>query len=592
MSQLNDEVRFVRVITPAVDVNSLNNRTFAILDGPSETTCQQQISTSFSNGTINIEANPPSGLTYINRYTPVEVVFEITFTGTSGGVGVPLLQAPYLPHAPGVPVGAGAYDCPRAYPLQNATNSLQLKLGNSTITANVNQYFRQFNHFFNSPSRRTGEESMTPSQLDPSWSYSNTFGTIQNPMNGPYDASDGAECPRGGYVDALVVRNDQTGTAADVAIVRMTVREPILISPWLHSAEDAISSVNFIGVETFNLIFSLGGRGVGPTAGLLGSLWSHNADSPSTITAGSVNVLAAKLLSTYKTPDPTQVLNNASGFMYSMMEPQNWPTTYQTPLNPGDTTVIVQNNFQISSIPTLVYITCAESDQYFDFSRTDTFLAIENVNITFANRSGLLATMTPIDLWNMSKKNGSIQTWRQFSYDQGSVICVDFGDSLALGASLAPGTLGNYSMNMKITVRNQTNRVLPAITLSVTTIQEGTLTISSNQVLRQIGVITQADVLASKTGPIAPYHPSTNFYGGNWLSKLKSFFGKLAPILRTGLNVAQHVAPVFAPAFAPGLQVASDALKLTGHGLVGGRRRRKTKGGEMLTKDELYELMD
>ncbi len=117
------------------------------------------------------------------------------------------------------------------------------------------------------------------------------------------------------------------------------------------------------------------------------------------------------------------------------------------------------------------------------------------------------------------------------------------------------------------------------------------MTISDNRCYRTIGPIGRADVLASKNGPVAPYHHPTNFYGGNFLDKLKKLFGRLAPVLRSGLNIAQHVAPAFAPEFMPGLQVASDALKLTGNGLVGGRRRRRVRGGEMMSKQDLYELM-
>lgn len=591
MLNSSEDIKFVKVIAPNVNINALGNKQYAILDGPSETTFQSQLSQSFNSSTISIQANPPNGMTYINRYSPVEVTFEITFTGTSGGVGIPLLQAPYLRHAPGVLVGVGNFDCPRSYPLMNSTNSLQLKLGDATISQNVNQYYRNFNHYFNFNQNRTGYESTSLSQLDPSWSYANTFGTVQNPMNGPYDNPDGTDLARGGYIDALVTRNDATGTAADVAIVRMTVREPILISPWLADGKDAANSVDFIGIETFNLIFSLGGRGNGPTGGLLGALWSHNSNSPSSITGGSVSVLGAALLSNYKTPDPTQILNSAAGYSYSYHEPQNFPTSLQSPLAPGASTVIQMNNIQLGSVPNVIYISVQELDQYFDFTKTDTFLVIENVNITFDNRSSLLATMTPIDLYNMSVKNGSIQSWRQFSYDQGSVIAVMFGTDLALGATLSPGTAGNFSLNMKITVRNQTNVVIPALSLNCVVVQEGVLSISQNRCYRSIGPIGRSDVLASKNGPIAPYHHPTNFYGGNFLDKLKKLFGRLAPVLRTGLNIAQHVAPVFAPEFAPGLQVASDALKLTGHGLVGGRRRRKTRGGEMMSKQDLYELM-
>ena len=582
--QPSDGIQFVRVIDPRVNINSLNNREYAILDGPSENNHVQDISSSFSNNTINITLNPPNRQTYISRYLMVEVRFEINFTGVSGGAGVPLLQAPYLRHAPGVLKGNAPYDAPRGHPLMNATNSLQIKMGDATISQNINQFFRNFNHYHNFNQNRFGWESPTPSQLDPSWSYANTFGTVQNPMNGAYDYPDGSECGRGGFIDAVVTQNTATGVA-DTAQVLLTVREPVLISPFLSNGEDAISSVSFIGIDSMSMTWSLGGRGVGVLGGLTGALWSHNPLSPSVFTASSVNVLGAQTLSQFMTPDPTQMISSANSYSYS--EPNLYPTTVQNVLAPGASTTVVMNNIQLSSVPNLVYVSVQEADQLFNFSKTDTFFAIENVNITFDNRSSLLATMTQLDLYNMSRKNGSIQSWRQFSYDQGSVIAISFGTDLALGASLAPSTIGNFSFSMKVTFRNQTDTACPIYTLNVIPVLEGTMLIDSNRCYRTLGAISRADVLASKSGVIVPYRHPTNFYGGGWLDKLKSAFGSIAPWLRKAVDVGQMVAPQYA---GP-LGLADQALRLTGNGLVGGRRR-KHRGGEMVNKGQLIELLD
>ena len=580
-------VKFVKVVVPAVNINALSNKTYAILDGPSENNALQAISTSFSNNTINIQANPPNGVTYVSRYTPIEVTFEIIFTGQSGGVGIPLLQAPGLRHDVGVPVGNGAFDCPRAYPLQNATNSLQVKMGDATISQNINQFWRNFNHFYNENQNRFGYRSTTPSQLDPSFEYANTFGFPQNPMLGAYDLPDGVECPRGGFIDCLVTRNDATGTPADQAHVLLTVREPLLISPFLPDGTDAINSVDFIGLQTMSLIYNLGGRGSGPTAGLLGALWSHNPNSPSAITGGFVNVKKSQALFTYKTPDPTQLLNFAQGFTYSYHEPQLYPTTVNQVVNPGQTVTVVMNNIQLGSVPNRLYISVQEADQLFDFTKTDTFLTIENINITFDNRSALLSTFTQDDLYNMSRKNGSIQSWRQFVYDQGSIICVSFGMDLALGATLTAGVVGNFSLNAKVTFTNQTRVPINAYTLNCVVVQEGVMTISDNRCYRTLGPIDRSDVISSKNGIVAPYHHPTNFYGGGFLDKIKQLFGKVAPWLRTGVDLATKALPQYAPA----LGLADQALKLTGNGLVGGRRKVRRRGGEVMSRAELLGMM-
>jgi hypothetical protein len=236
-----------------------------------------------------------------------------------------------------------------------------------------------------------------------------------------------------------------------------------------------------------------------------------------------------------------------------------------------------------------MYISVQSSDSNFDFTQTDTFLTIENINITFDNRSALLSTMAPIDLFNMSRKNGSIQSWRQFRYDQGSIICVSFGTDLALGATLSSGVMGNFSLNMKVTFKNQTNAVIPSYTLNVVPIQEGVMTISQNRCYRTLGPIGRSDVLSSKTGVVVPYHHPTNFYGGGFLDKIKQLFGKVAPWLRSAVDVSTRAFPQFAPQLA----LADQALKLTGNGLVGGKRRpgRPRRGGEVMSRTELMNML-
>lgn len=581
----SDGVTFVRVIDPRVNINALANRQYAILDGPSESTFQQQISTSYNNSSIQIECNPPNRLTYIDRYMPVEIRMEINFVGVSGGAGIPLLQAPNLKHAPGVAVGNGNYDCPRSLPIQNLTNSLQVKMGDATLSQNINQFFRNFNHYYNWNANRFTWSSTTPSQLDPSFAYANTFGTVQNPMNGAYDYPDGTECGRGGFIDAVVTQNTATGVA-DTAQVVMTCREPILLSPFLPNGTDAMGAASFIGIDTLSFIFALGGRGIGPLAGAFGAVWSHNPSSPSTLTAGSVNILGCSVLSHYMTPDATQIISPSNA--YSFFDPLLYPTTVNGNVNPGQVVTVQQNNIQLGSVPNVIYVSVQEADQFFNCTKTDTFLSIENINLTFDNRSGLLATMSQIDLYNMSRKNGSIQSWRQFSYDQGSVIAISFGTDVCLGSSLAPGVTGNFSLNMKVTFKNQTNAVIPAYTLNVVVVQEGLVNISSNQVTRYTGPLGRSDVLSSKSGPVVPYRHPDNFYGGGWLDKLKSAFGSIAPWLRKAVDVGAMVAPQYA---GP-LGLADQALRLTGNGLVGGRRRRKTRGGEMVSKNQLIELLD
>ena len=59
MLNSSEDIKFVKVIAPSVNINALGNKQYAILDAASENSYQAQISQSFNASTINIEANPP-----------------------------------------------------------------------------------------------------------------------------------------------------------------------------------------------------------------------------------------------------------------------------------------------------------------------------------------------------------------------------------------------------------------------------------------------------------------------------------------------------------------------------------------------------
>jgi len=595
MSQLQSEgVTFVRTILPNVDINKESNKVYAIVDGPQESNALQAISNSFNGNTINIEANPPNQSTFIGRRVPIEIRFKLIFTGQSGGAGQTLLQAPYLRTAPGISPGVSPYDAPRSMGLLRAYNSIQCKLGDSTIASNINAYFPQMLYYFNNQNNRTGYESTTPSMLDNSWSYSNTFGTLRNPMLGRFDLPEGVDEGRGGYIDAIITRNDSTGLPGDVAWVELTCREPIPLSPFVENGDLANEAVDFLGLSSMSFIFSLGGKGNSPTSGLISSLWSHNADSPSVISSGTVEVISSRALFNYKTPDPTMMLNFRDGFNYAYYNPTYYPTSYNAPLAPDATTTITQNNIQLSSVPNVVYLSVSLQDRYYDITSSDWFLAIENINITFDNRSALLSTCTPIDIYNISRSNSNQQSWAQFSNDQGSVVALRFGKDISLGSSLCPGTQGNFSFQAKVTCRNQTNFVLPGIQLNLIVVEEGTMNISNNHVITSIGPIGRQDVLNSKNGSVVQYHPPNSIYGSGFLDKLKSMWNTIGPWARKGIDLAQKIIPSVAPQYQGALQFADTALKATGQGLLGGRRYRKIRGrgGQLLNRNELNELLD
>jgi len=238
-------------------------------------------------------------------------------------------------------------------------------------------------------------------------------------------------------------------------------------------------------------------------------------------------------------------------------------------------------------VPQLIYIFISPRDSDTTYLTTDTFLSIETITCTWQNQDGILSSASVFDLYQMSVKNGCNMSYRQWTYDCGSVLCLEMGTDINLQNTDAAGVRGLYNWSFQVTVRNQTKvPVIPQINCLVSL--EGIVSISAeNSVIRSVGVLSQENVLQTiATGQIVAYTPPRNVYGGGWFDSVKNFFSKniskLPSLLRTGINTAQSMGVT-----NPYLGLADQALKLTGNG----RRRLKHRGGAGMSRAELEDML-
>jgi hypothetical protein len=583
MSLNVEKLGLVRVIDPRTDINNQANRTYGVFESGGENTFKTHVSTSFNNSQINFTCNPPNPRIYVNRVAVVRAKFILTFQGQSAGAGIPLLQAGGLATAPGVNGGVAYYDAPRAYPLGEAMVSCQVTMNNDNLTSNVNTYSRALNRYHNDKVKQDHARGSTPSMPDMSQEYGDLDGFALSPLNGY--GNNTAQCPRGGFVGAIITRNDDTGAPGDVATVELEVFEPIYLSPFHQEGGDDVPG--FIQLQTMEVILQLGGRGVGALTGLASSLWSHSKLG-SALTSATADVIGADIQFNYITPDITQPIPDV--VHYSYFDPTRYPTTSFSPVPAGAVTSLEMNTVQLKSIPNRMYIFVTQRDQDIDISSTDTFFSIENLNITFQNRDGLLANATQHDLYQMSRKNGLEMSWRQFTSDVGAVVCVSFGADLPLGALQAPGLRGSYALSMRVRARNLKGYdVTP--TLSVVVIQEGVLTIDQQTVTRSLGVLTPDDVLKMKDAPPVAFQRSDNVYGSGFFDKIWAGIKKALPvakkIARAGIDVGKKAFPG-----DPRILGADALARSFGFGYgeeekAPPRRRGRRKGGRMVGGQQL-----
>lgn len=566
------ELRVQRVIDPRTDANAPNDRIYNVFEGAADISYQQLSQDGgVSNTSLTFTLNPPSPQVFVNRRIMVELMSDQTFVGTSAGAGIPLLQCAGLAFAPGVNPGLQYYDAPRAYPLAKACQTVQFSLGNDRLSQNLGAYWNGMNRYNVDHETQDLWHSMTPTMLDQSQSYGDLNGFARDPLRGygdnPY------LCPRGGFVGSTVIRNDSTGAAGDIAVVRSRYVEMLDLSPFLF--EKGRQDVGLIGVQNQSMTLVLGGKGNSALAGLAGSFWSHSPLG-SVLTSSTVTITAAKVYVSYLTPD--QVMEIPRSMNYNYHEITYLPTSQNNSVAAGASTTITQNNIQLNSIPSRILFWVAPQDSSYTMNSTDTAYGITNINVSFDNRDSLLANASQLDLYQICVKNKCNLSWRQFTRDVGSYIALDFGEDIPLRSGVqAPGLRGTFNLRLTVECTNLSSAAsLP--TLNLVVIAEGVMSITDQKVVRNIGILTKQDVLNSRLTPGMTYRASGSVYGGAWYNTLWEGLKKIA---RPALNVAKAVVPTLYPAASPLLDVADKGLTAVGLGL---------RGGKKLTRAQLMKL--
>jgi hypothetical protein len=598
----------VRVLDPRTDVNSLARRTYRILDGPQDSGYQRILpdGTASTNAVFNI--NPPSSRTFINRHILIEYTVDLTFRGTATAAGQCLLQATGLPKALGVneTVGAVNYggamtlkgDAPRAYPLANAMQSVQVSINQDRISVPVGSMWRAMTRYNNDFLQQRLDQSLTPTFLDQEQDY-NPQGAATGSRSPFGDYNDSPDViPRGGWQNCVILRNDVSGAVRItdggnianngdlVSVVRLTVCEPLFISPFLYQRNSQFTGL--IGVQTMQLQIGLAGRSSQLNGGLASMFWSHTPGmantTPITVAECAVVNGGCAVYVNYLTPDMTQEIPLTNHWAYA--EPQLFPGNAITlpakvpgpvgtvpPLSP--IVPMVFNNIQLNSIPSRVYLFASKADTLHTIESPDTFGWIQGVSISFDNRDAILSNASPRDLYNIAVKNGVSLSWDQFSSKTGSVLALDFGEDIPLRPAQAPGLRGSFSFRVTANVSNESANTAD-FQLFLVIMGVGVFTISNGSAVRTVGVLDVSNILASKDQDALPWTPSGDIYGGGIMDTIKGLFGKFMKFAKPAAGMAAKVLPMVAPEFAPYAAGASSILNtvgdMTGTGLVGGKK--------------------
>ena len=544
-------INHVKVVEPRIAIDQ--QRSLAVVSGPKESTFYRDISTSYSTSQVNHAINPPANSIMDSRLVAVWSI-QLVFTGTVGSGNLLTL----------------GYDAPRAYPISQTVGTTTISINGQSQSFNNSDMISALAHYVGDQDTKR-YMSGTGTMLDTFQQYSDSVNTNQNPL---------ASYGENSYQDTRgSLEWTITANAPTTATVQMRIYEPLFVSPftWGHRESPGIA-----GIQNLNVQFAIND---------LTRSFSHFTNGGS---------LTSVVPSFYAPPE----------LHYNMLSPNNesnpyfpgrnyvYPFFNVTPqvtsvgtLAAGASGTVTSGVFQINTIPDRLYIFCRQQNADRNVTTSDTFATINNINVTWDIRTGLMSNSTSNDLYRLSVGHGLDSTWSQWNRHQGSVLCLSMGQDIGLMENQAVGMSGQYQFSCTLNITN-TSAASVNYSLYVLVVQPGVFITNGTQASFNTSLVSVEDILTARTGPTGSFSQLQESlpFGGSWFG---DFFGKVGRFFKNAvgaipgtLNVASQILGKAAPivglvnpglgaAISTGLGVLDKVRSVTGG--ARGRTKRMTQ---------------
>jgi hypothetical protein len=249
-----------------------------------------------------------------------------------------------------------------------------------------------------------------------------------------------------------------------------------------------------------------------------GAKWSANANMfqvPSFAGLPFSPLQAPTMLFNFKSTQPTDSHIRALNIVPYSNKMRYIVSQAPTTVASKASTDLNSSNIQISQLPDCFIIYARKVWTTQGVSDANYFAQINSISINLSNNSGLLAGASPEQLWRLSRKNGSNQSWVEFSgglsvnqnpytttasstvvATTGSMLVIAPED-LSLPSYMSAGSITNANLQFRLNVTNQQGDPVQ-YELVVICVNSGIL--STNNGTSQIfqGLLTKELVLATQ----------------------------------------------------------------------------------------------
>lgn len=518
--------------------------TYAVVSGASSTTYQQFTPSSNSSSSLNWSVQLPSESIVMGR----DALLETTMTFTV------LCGSATLGSTNSVIIGESAFkygvdSAFSPFPFSQLINTASAQINNTSVSVNLQDILPQL-LAMNDRASLVDWNATTPSLPDGDYgSYADGLATNNNPLAAYGNCGyDNRVLGRGAFpVTMVVVHTPRIAGVAqpvDDSLISTSVLdtwsitlsihvvEPLFLSPFMWSNAQR-NAQGFVGINNFSLTLNLN-----PPAGLSTRCFGSASPYISAINAGSTvggsMFTSPRLLLKFLSTQPTDVIQPKNVVPFTDLPRYITPASNSQPFVSGQSGIISTQNIQLNQIPSKFMVCVRRPQSISTIANPSTFLTITSVSINLNNASGLLSSSTAYDLWKLSKKNGSNQTWAQFSgsaqqvpYDYsasqtvkqiptgGSLLVLDPAINLSLPPSISNGSLGSYNFQINITCTNQYADIFTP-EVCIVCVNDGIMCTNQGTSTTYTGILTRQMVLDAAKMDVIPMTEEVRMVGGRF----------------------------------------------------------------------------
>lgn len=506
---------------------------FAVNSGPQQNTYQPQTANTASNNSHSWQINVPSENIVIDRRMLIDADVQFVLTITN----VPVGQVAF---AWGSTHSFAPYPLNSCYLTQNTLiNNCGLSVSTQDIMAPLLRLNEQKIH--------THYDGWTPSMVDDVYySYSDAVGTNNNPLAAIGDNSyDNKIRGRGCHpLTSCVIDHKIAGVSTNASVISTALTDSWVITITAHFTEPLLflspfisnpcvsNEAGFLGINNISFNFTLDTTlrrvlrtstpilpNVAATTPLTSTTYTTTFALGTAFSGSGFSNL--RMLVNYLSVQPSQYAKISARNVLPLLQydrylPNGGTSAIEIPA--GTDSQLVSSNIALNQIPDTILIFARKqiSSQY--WTDSDSFLKIRGVSINFNNVSGILSSASPQELWLLSQKAGSSQSWLEFNGfcnksnanggistipTTGSILVLNPVSNFNLPDYLSNSSLGSFNLQFQLDVTNQSHSPVK-VELVVITITSGYITTHQGTTQSFSGVLNKEMVMSAKEGSAVP----------------------------------------------------------------------------------------